>query len=52
VFSLSPVDLRSSIFVFVKLLSGGTQWLSWLTHCATSQKIAGAIPDGVIDIFH
>jgi hypothetical protein len=23
-----------------------------LRHCATSQKIAGSIPDGVIAIFH
>jgi hypothetical protein len=25
---------------------------SWLRHCATSGKIAGSIPDGVIKIFH
>ena len=24
----------------------------WLRHCATSQKVAGSIPDGVIGIFH
>ena len=24
---------------------------SWLRHCTTSQKVAGAIPDGVIGIF-
>jgi hypothetical protein len=24
----------------------------WLTHCATSRKVAGSIPDGVIAIFH
>jgi hypothetical protein len=23
---------------------------SWLRHCATSRKVAGSIPDGVIDI--
>jgi hypothetical protein len=22
---------------------GGTRWSSWLTHCATSQKVAGSI---------
>jgi hypothetical protein len=27
-------------------------WRSWLRHCATSQKVAGSIPDGVIGIFH
>jgi len=30
----------------------GTRWLSWLRHCATSRKVAGSIPDGVIGIFH
>ena len=27
-------------------------WRSWLRHCATSLKVAGSIPDGVIGIFH
>jgi len=30
----------------------GTRWRSWLTHCATSQKATGSIPDGVIKILH
>ena len=30
----------------------GTAVRSWLRHCATSQKVAGSIPDGVIGIFH
>jgi hypothetical protein len=30
----------------------GTRWRSWLRHCATSQKVAGSIPDGVTGIFH
>jgi len=29
----------------------GTRWRGWLRHCATSQKVAGSIPDGVIGIF-
>jgi hypothetical protein len=24
----------------------------WLRHCATNQKFAGSIPDGVIEIFN
>jgi hypothetical protein len=24
----------------------------WLRHCATSRKVAGSIPDGVIGVFH
>jgi hypothetical protein len=39
-------------FNLVTKSSGGTRWHSWLTHCATSQKVAGSIPDGVIGIFH
>jgi len=31
---------------------GDTRWRSWLRHCATSRKVAGSIPDGVIGIFH
>ena len=30
----------------------GTRWRSWLRHCATSRKVAGSIPDGVIGIFN
>jgi hypothetical protein len=30
----------------------GTRWHSWLRHYATSQKVVGSIPDGVIGIFH
>jgi len=33
-------------------IHGGTRWRSWLRHCATSRKVAGSIPDGVIGIFH
>ena len=29
-----------------------TRWRSWLRHCATSRKVAGSIPGGVIGIFH
>jgi len=30
----------------------GTRWRIWLRYCATSRKVAGSIPDGVIWIFH
>jgi hypothetical protein len=30
----------------------GTRWSNWLRHCATSWKVAGSIPDGVIGILH
>jgi len=32
--------------------TGGTWWVSWLRHCATSWKVAGSIPAGVIGILH
>jgi len=31
---------------------GGTRWRNWFRHCATSRKVAGSIPDGVVGIFH
>jgi hypothetical protein len=31
---------------------GGAQWHSWLQHYATSQKVAGSIPDEVIGFFN
>jgi hypothetical protein len=38
--------LASSLSLWV------TRWRSWLRHCATSRKVAGSIPDGVIWFFH
>ena len=29
-----------------------TRYHSWLRHCATSRKVTGSIPNGVITIFH
>ena len=47
-------QFRISLHVFVVDISclGGMRWRSWLRHCATSRKVAGSIPDGVIGIFH
>jgi hypothetical protein len=30
----------------------GTRWRYLLRHCATSRKVVGSIPDGVIGIFY
>jgi len=30
----------------------GMWWCNWLRHWATSWKVAGSIPDGVIGSFH
>ena len=43
------------ILLFLRQLwaqNWGTRWRSWLRHCATSRKVAGSIPDGVIGFFH
>jgi len=38
--------------IFLVLISvGGTAVAQWLMRCATNQKVAGSIPDGVIGIF-
>ena len=47
------VKIHQMVGVFGGVLyCGGPRWRSWLRHCATSQKVAGSIPDGVIGIFH
>jgi len=40
------------VFFQVPFHDGGIQWRNWLRHCATSRKVTGSIPDGVIGIFH
>jgi hypothetical protein len=31
------------------LVTGGTAVAQWLRYCATNQKVAGSIPDGVME---
>ena len=55
--SLVNTDRHTCTHVLSDLLSlwskkGNTRWRSWLRHCATSQKVAGSIPEGVVGIFH
>jgi hypothetical protein len=38
-------------FFYLHPMYRGTQWRRWLRYCATSRKVAGSIPDGVIGIF-
>ena len=40
------------LIAFLLLQLWGKRWRSWLRQCATSRKVAGSIPDGVIGIFH
>jgi len=44
------INWRNITKLFIS--NGGTRWRSWLRHCATSGKVAGSIPSGVIGIFH
>ena len=41
-----------TVFYLSTYFTLGTRWRSWLRHCATSRKVLGSIPDGVIAIFH
>jgi len=43
---LPPVNIPGTHFCWV------TRWRSWLMQCATSRKVAGLIPNGVIGFFH
>ena len=38
--------------VGTEVLGARCWWRSWLRHYATSRKVAGSIPDGVVRIFH
>ena len=42
----------SNIIALSVLTEARCWWRSWLRHCATSRKVAGSIPDGVIGIYH
>jgi len=50
-FQLLVCEHTYIIFIIIYKLLGGTWCCSWLRHCATSQKVTGSIPDGVIGIF-
>ena len=49
--SFSPTTIILLTYLLYSLY-WWTRWRSWLRHCATSQKVAGSIPDGVIGVFH
>ena len=42
----------SVMLISVHNIKVGTAVAQWLRCCATNQKFAGSIPDGVIGIFH
>jgi len=48
--TINPVKTIYSIFNYT--FRPGTAVAQWLRFCATNRKVAGAIPAGVIGIFH
>jgi len=52
--NLPEGSMANIIYILNLHVLGGSKarWRSWLRHCATSQKVAGLIPDCVIEIFH
>jgi len=45
---LEALKSKGIIFGSGSLEAGVTRWRIWLRHCATSRKVAGSIPVGVI----
>jgi len=50
--TLNSIHIWSLVIVYLLWHSWGTQWRSWLRRCATSWKVVGSIPNGIIGIFH
>jgi hypothetical protein len=42
---------NNMLFQVVIFYNWGTWWRNWLRHCATSWKVMGLIPNGVIGFF-
>jgi hypothetical protein len=42
--------LRSAAELSVPVITG-TAVAQWLRYCATNQKVAGSIPDGILEFF-
>jgi hypothetical protein len=39
------------VYLFFRCGHFGGIWRSWLRHCSTKHKVAGSIPDGVMEFF-
>jgi len=48
----TPMIYTQGVFVKITSENNGTRWCSWLRHYATSRKVSGSNPDGVIRNFH
>ena len=52
IFYKARINIGEFFFMEVPNLDGVTRWRIWLRHCATSWKVAGLIPVGVIGGLH
>jgi hypothetical protein len=52
VYGMVVLGLHCIYIFIVTYAAGGTQYRSWLRHCAISRKVAGSITDGVTGLFH
>jgi len=48
----TTIHLSKGTWPLLHTFFWGTQWHCCLRHCATSRKVAGSFPNGVIGIFH
>jgi len=46
------MEMEPNSEIYITFIQLGHAWCGWLRHCATSWKIMGLNPDGVIGIFH
>ena len=46
------IEHKMCVLIFSTTLCETTAVAQWLRCCATNRKVAGSIPDGVIEIFH
>jgi hypothetical protein len=51
-FSTASYTVPLALNYYVPVTGARCWWRSWLRYCATSQKVAGLIADGVTGIFH
>jgi hypothetical protein len=49
---LNSIHFYKYFFYKTPFIIGGTRWVSWLRHCATSRNVASSVPDGVTGTFH
>ena len=49
--AVRKVTVYRNVILLPSFFVRGTQWCSWLRHCATRRKVAVSIPQNIIGIF-